>query len=126
LIKLYPYYFTYTNPIFGSAESANKIVGQKPFGLGIWELKNRLISKYGDNISIGFIDKKPMSMIYKNSKLFDIREAGTGSYDIIILGPNEVMPINVVNGKYKFEQVDSMYINGLKFWRIYQKVYEQN
>lgn len=122
LVKLYPYYFTYTNPIFGPAEKANRIVGQKPFGLGIWELKNRLTEKYGDDLALGFIDRKPMSMIYPNSKLFDIRETGTSKYDLIILGPNEQMPKNVTGGKYKFAQDDAMYINGLEFWRIYRKV----
>ncbi len=122
LISLYPYYFTYTNFIFGSANNANKIVGQKPFGIGIWELKNRLIEKHGKNVPLGFIDRKPMSMIYKNSQLFDIRETGTGKYDLIILGPNEKMPENVTDGKYSFIQDDAMYINGLEFWRIYKKV----
>lgn len=122
LIKLYPYYFTYTNPFFGSVESANKIVGQKPFGIGIPELKSRIEIKYGQNVSLGFIDKKPMSMIYKNSKLYDIRETGTKKYDLIILGPNEEMPENVTEGQFKFVKDNSIYINGLEFWRIYKKV----
>jgi len=119
LVKLYPYYFTYTNPLFGSAENANKIIGQKPFGIGIPELKSRLVAKYGNGISLGFIDKKPMSTIYPNSKLFDIRETGTSKYNLIILGPNEEMPKNVTSGKFTFVQDDAMYINGLEFWRIY-------
>lgn len=121
LVTVYPYYFTYTNPVFGSATQANSIVGQKPFGLGIWELKNRLTEKYGKDVALGFIDRKPMSTIYKNSKLFDIRETGTSKYDLIVLGPNEQMPKNVLGGKYKFVQDDAMYINGLEFWRIYAK-----
>lgn len=119
LLKLYPYYFTYTNPFFRSAENANRIIGQKPFGIGIPELKSQLIKKYGEDVSLGFIDKKPMSMIYQNSKLFDIRETGTSKYNLIILGPNEEMPQNVLDGKFKFVQDDAMYINGLEFWRIY-------
>lgn len=124
LVTLYPYYFTYTNPILGSPERANNIVGQKPFGLGIWELKNRLTGKYGTDVALGFIDRKPMSMIYKNSKLFDIRETSTSKYDLIVLGPNELMPENVLEGKDSYSQVDSMYINGLEFWRIYRKIVE--
>lgn len=119
LVKLYPYYFTYTNPLFGSAENANKIIGQKPFGIGIPELKSLLVAKYGKDAPLGFIDKKPMSMIYPNSKLFDIRETGTSKYNLIILGPNEEMPENVTGGKFTFVQDDTMYINGLEFWRIY-------
>lgn len=119
LVKLYPYYFTYTNPLFGSAEQANKIIGQKPFGIGIPELKSRLVAEYGKNVPLGFIDKKPMSMIYPNSKLFDIRETGTSKYNLIILGPNEEMPENVVSGKFTFVQDNAMYINGLEFWRIF-------
>ena len=122
ILKLYPYYFTYTDPLFGSAEKANKIVGQKPFGLGIPELKDRLIKKYGSGLTLGFIDRKPMSMIYANSKLFDIRESGTSKYNLIVLGPNEEMPENVTDGKFSFVLEDVMVINGLEFWRIYRKV----
>jgi hypothetical protein len=122
LVTLYPYYFTYTNPLFGPAENANKIIGQKPFGIGIPELKTRLETKYGSNVPLGFIDKKPMSMIYPNSKLFDIRETGSSKYNLIILGPNEELPEKVTDGKYNFIQDDAMYINGLEFWRVYKKV----
>ncbi len=121
LVAYYPYYFTYTNPLFGSPNQANNIVGQKPFGLGVWELKQFIVKKYGKDVPLGFIDRKPMSMIYKNSKLFDIRETGTSKYDLIVLGPNESMPANVTKGKMAFTKVDSMYINGLEFWRIYKK-----
>ena len=121
LVTYYPYYFTYTNPLFGSATQANNIVGQKPFGVGIWELKQFIGKNYGKDIPLGFIDRKPMSMIYKNSKLFDIRETGTSKYDLIVLGPNEVMPPTVTEGKFTFTKVDSVFINGLEFWRIYQK-----
>jgi len=121
LVKYYPYYFTYTNPLFGSATQANNLVGQKPFGTGIWELKQFIARNYGKDIPLGFIDRKPMSMIYKNSKLFDIRETGTSKYNLIVLGPNEIMPPNVAKGKFTFTKADSMYINGLEFWRIYEK-----
>lgn len=121
IIKNHPYQFTYTNPLFGPPEQANKLVGQKPFGMGIWELKKFIEKKYGKNIPLGFIDRKPMSMIYPNSKLFDIRETGTGKYDLIILGPNESFPSNVAEGRHTFAKTNAIYINGLEFWRIYAK-----
>jgi 4-amino-4-deoxy-L-arabinose transferase-like glycosyltransferase len=120
-LKLYPYYFTYTNPVFGSATAANAIVGQKPFGIAIPELKQLLAQRYGANVPLGFIDRKPMAMIYPNSKVFDIREAGTANYTLLILGPNEPLPENVLTGKYKFALDYTMYINGLDFWRVYKK-----
>ncbi|MFH1295634.1 MAG: glycosyltransferase family 39 protein [bacterium] len=122
LIRFYPYYFTYTNPVLGTTEQANKIVGQKPFGVGIPELKTLITENYGENVPLGFIDRKPMSMIYQNSKLFDIRETGTGRYDLVILGPNEIMPEQVVAGEYKFSLDRTLYINGLAYWRIYKKL----
>lgn len=121
IVTFYPYYFTYTNPFFGSSENANRIIGQKPFGLGIPMLKETLINKYGEDITIGFIDRKPMSMIFPNSKLFDIRVDGTKKFNIIVLGPNENMPENVLGSKNTFTQNSSMYINGLEFYRIFTK-----
>ena len=121
LIAFYPYYFTYTNPVFGSTENANRIIGQKPFGVGIPELKNLIVSRYGANVGLGFIDKKPMSMIYPNSKLFDIRVDGTKKYDLIVLGPNEVMPENVIQSQLKYKLDYNLYINGLAYWRVYKK-----
>lgn len=121
IVTYYPYYFTYTNPLLGSATQTNKLVGQKPFGIGIWGLKQLITKNHGKDIPLGFIDRKPMSMIYKNSKLFDIRETGISKYDLIVLGPNEVLPSNVTEGKFAFTKVDSMYINDLEFWRIYTK-----
>lgn len=116
-----PYQFTYTSPLFLSSENANKIVAQKPFGMGIPKLKERIVSKYPEYPNIGFIDKKPMSMIYKNSQLFDIRVDGTKKYELIILGPNEKFPENVENSPSKFIKTDAFYINGLEYYRIYVK-----
>ena len=83
IIRLYPYYFTYTSPLFLSAQTANRIIAQKPFGVGIPELKEVIFKYYGDYPTLGFIDAKPMRAIYMNSRIFDIREAGTKRYDIV-------------------------------------------
>lgn len=120
LLAYYPYYFTYTNPLFGSAPQADKILGQKPFGIGMWELRNFILLRYGE-VNLGFIDRKPMSTIYRSSKIFDIREYGTSKYDLIVLGPNESIPEKVTEGKYKFSPDYAIYINGLEYWRIYNK-----
>lgn len=125
LIAFYPYYFTYTNPLFGSAQNANKIIGQKPFGIGIWEVKEYIQKNYKQKPSVGFIDRKPMSMIYPNSKIFDIREYGPGNYDLIILGPNEEMTTKVLQSPHEFKKVHSIYINNLEYWRIYEKIPQQ-
>lgn len=119
-IKLFPYYFTYTSPIFGSAENANRIVGQKSFGIGIFDLKKFILQKYGNYPKLGFYDMKPMQSIYPNSKIFDIRIYGVGKYDLIILGINEEMPERIEQQKV-FVKDSSLYINGLEYWRIYVK-----
>lgn len=121
LATFYPYYFTYTSPIFGSPKTANSIVGQKPFGVGIPELKDFLDANYGENLELGFIDTKPMKTIYGNSRVHDIRVEGTRTYDYLILAINEEFPEKVYEGEYSFEKDSSIFINGLEYWRIYVK-----
>ena len=141
IFTYYPYYFTYTSPLFGSAQNANKIIGQKPFGIGIPALKDFILNRYDSRncmklvqgVScflqftgqkyprLGFIDTKPMKAIYPSSKVFDVRVNGTSDYDILVLGPNEETPQEVLEGERKFIYDTSMYINGLEFWRLYVK-----
>lgn len=124
IILLHPYQFTYTSYLFGSAQSANNVVGQKPFGVGIVELKNKLINDYGYFASFGFIDTKPIRTIYPNSRVSDIRINGISDYDVLVLAINEEMPEKVLESSTKFKLNDIFYINGLPYWRIYVKSYE--
>lgn len=121
LFHFFPFYFIYTNPLFGTSENANKIIGQKSFGVGIYDLKLQINSKYGEP-RLGFIDTKPMEAIYPNSKVFDIRVTGAGDYDLLILGINENMPADILKSKTKFVKSSSVYINDLEYWRVYEKV----
>ncbi|MFZ2664535.1 MAG: glycosyltransferase family 39 protein [Patescibacteria group bacterium] len=126
LIKIYPYYFTYTSPLFINSQIANKIVAQKPFGIGIHNLKDFIVKKYGNSKNlmtpkIAFIDTKPMKAIYPNSKAFDVRVSGPGQYDLLVLGVNEDIPEDIKDSKYTFEKDSSIWINGLEYWRIYVK-----
>ncbi len=121
LVKVFPYYFVYTSPLFGSAQNANKIVGQKPFGMGIPDLLNFIDTRYGPDVNLGFIDTKPMRAIYPNSKVFDIRVDGASNYDLLILGINEEIPDDILDSAYTFNKTYSYYINGLEYWRVYEK-----
>jgi hypothetical protein len=40
----------------------------------------------------------------------------------MVLGPNKEPPPSVVNSGVRFRYKNSMYINGLEFWRIYKKM----
>ena len=116
----YPYQFTYFSPLVGNAKNAHWIIAQKPFGIGVPLLKNRIISNYGF-ASLAFYDPKPMSMIYPSSKIFDIEIDGTRNYDIIVLGPNEKIPASVLKSGNIFDFDEAIHINGLDYWRIYVK-----
>ena len=60
IIKIFPWYFTYTSPIFGSTLFANRIIGQKSFGVGIPDLKKYILETYKDEPKLGFYDTQPM------------------------------------------------------------------
>jgi hypothetical protein len=120
LVTVSPYYFTYYSPLFINASIANSVVAQKPFGVGVSELKDYVVAKYG-NVKLGFIDTKPMETIYPSSKVFDSRVEGSSKYDLLILGPNEEIPENVLDDEISFKQDSTIIINGLDYWRIYVK-----
>lgn len=120
-IKLFPYLFTYTSPLVGSSATANRIVAQKPFGVGIYELRQHIFDRYGYFPSLGFIDKKPMAAIYMNSRIHDIRVSGTSDYGLLVMAINEEIPQEVLDSGVKFVKDSSVYINGLEYWRIYVK-----
>ena len=121
ILTLFPYYFVYTSPLFISSVNANSIIAQKPFGVGIHDLRSALTTRYGPDVKLGFIDTKPMKAIFPNSQVQDIRVTGTNDYDVLILGVNEDFPENITNADAKFEKDFSFYINGLEYWRAYVK-----
>jgi 4-amino-4-deoxy-L-arabinose transferase-like glycosyltransferase len=128
IVEIFPYLFTYTSPLFGSSVSANNIIGQKSFGMGLFELKDYILSNYGqytrkgeDVPRLGFYDTKPMKAIYPNSRVFDVRVNGPSDYDILVLTINEKMPEEIVESPEVYEKSSSLYINELEYWRIYVK-----
>jgi hypothetical protein len=120
-ITYFPDQFIYTNPLFGSSTQANKIIGQKSFGLGIFEVKKELESRYGSQVKVGFIDTKPIKAIYPNSLVSDIRINGVSDYDVLVLAVNEEIPQKVLKTGVKFTKDHSIYIHGLEYWRFYVK-----
>ncbi len=122
LINLFPYYFVYASQLSGGPVLANSLIAQKPFGQGVVWLKDYLLDKYGEPKNVGIYDRKPLSMIYPNSKLFDVREYDPTKYDILVLAVNEEIPEKVENGDAAFNLMNILYINNLPYWRIYEKV----
>jgi hypothetical protein len=117
----FPWYFTYTSPVFGNASNANRIVAQKPFGVGVHDLKNFIIQKYGSYPRLGFIDIKPMKAIYPNRRIFDIREQKPYDDSLVVLGINETFE-GKSEGYADAFVLDAVFrINGLDYWRIYKK-----
>lgn len=126
IFRIFPWYFTYVSPIFISTSRANSIIGQKSFGVGVPDLKKVIEAKYipiyGKEPSLGFYDTQPIRAIYPNSKIYDVRVYGPGSYDLLVLTINEDMPEKVVESdEYNFKKDHSIWINGLEYWRIYVK-----
>ncbi|MBI2414968.1 hypothetical protein HYV31_04005 [candidate division WWE3 bacterium] len=116
----FPYYFTYTNPLLGTPQYVHEnILAQKPFGIGMYAVKDLIVEKYGSTRDIALIDPKPMMSIYNKDHVYYVDVVGTRVFDTLILGVNEKMPGKVTKGKFEFIKSDSIYINGLEYWRIY-------
>ena len=125
-LTLYPYYFTYTNPLFGSPQYVHEnILAQKPFGLGVFELRDYIYENFGEDVRIGLIDPKPFFHIHDKDKLKYLRIDGTSSYEVLVLGVNEEMPGRIYESEYDFNYYGSIYINGLEYWKVYARSAEK-
>lgn len=120
LLRSFPHYMTYTNPLIGDAEDGNRIVGQKLFGIGVYDLRQHIIDTYGTTHEIAINDPGPTQSIY-DWEVFDIFVRHPNGYDYAILGPNKQLPPSVQNSGVKFVYDSSVYINGLEFWRVFVK-----
>ncbi|MBU0534857.1 hypothetical protein KKC62_01625 [Patescibacteria group bacterium] len=122
LYKLFPHYLLYNSPIYGDASVGNEIIGQKLFGIGVFELRDKIIFRFGEKAKIGASDFEPLASIYKGGYVDNVLVAHPNSYNVMVLGPNKPFPPSMKNEPtIKFYKVDSVYINGLEFWRIYHK-----
>jgi hypothetical protein len=117
IIYFMPYLFLYYSPIFLKYENVNSIVGQKSFGQGIVNLRDKIVSDYG-NPDIGFYDVKPMETIYPNSKVFDIRNTGPSKVDLVVLSINEKLPKDY---QEKFKLYEKFYLIDIPLYEIYIK-----
>jgi len=79
------------------------------------------LDKYGSYPSLGFYDVKPMRTIYKASEIADVEINGISDYDLLILGPGEPFPEEVLESDVTFNLDETVEINGLEYWRIYVK-----
>jgi len=122
VIYFHPYQFLYYSPILGNFENAEKIIAQKSFGMGILELKEYILTNFGE-VSVGMYDIKPIETLYPNSKVFDIRETSTSKVDIVILSKNENLPTRYESS---FVLKDVFYIKDLPIYMIYIKNENKN
>lgn len=122
LYRLFPDYLMYNSPIIGNAAVGNEIIGTKLFGIGVFDLRNKIIARYGPRAKIGTSDFGPLKSIYPEGTVYNVLDVHPNDFKVMILGPNKPFPPSLKNEPtLLFYKVDSVYINGLEFWRIYQK-----
>ncbi|OGC50288.1 hypothetical protein A2716_03710 [candidate division WWE3 bacterium RIFCSPHIGHO2_01_FULL_40_23] len=117
LVQYFPYYFVYNSPLFGGPRVADRVIGQKSFGIGIFEVRDFIRKNYGF-VRVGFVDRKAMSTIYPNSMVFDARVYGAHNYDILVLDSDEIAP-DKTKGKFVYDK--TIKIAGINFWNFYVK-----
>ena len=116
LYTYFPYYFVYNSPLLGGPVKAEKVIGQKSFGIGIFEVRDFLLENYGF-VPVGFVDRKAMSAIYPSSMVWDARVSGPQHYTVLVLDSDEVAP----QSKDKFVYDKTIKIAGINFWNFYVK-----
>ncbi len=117
LISYFPYYFVYNSPLFGGGVMAEKIIGQKSFGVGIFAVRDFILKNYG-YINVGIIDRKGMAATYPSSMVFDARVYGSKRYSVLVLDSDDDLP-DELEGKFIYDK--SIMIGGVKFWNFYVK-----
>lgn len=119
----FPHLMTYINPIFGDANDGNKIIGQRLFGIGVYELREYMLTNYGPNQKIGIHEPGPFRSIYPGRRTYDILKVHPNSIKFMIIGINNDIPIGISReSSIRWKHIDSIYINGLEFWKIYKKI----
>ncbi len=117
LIAYFPYYFVYNSPLLGGNPSAEKTIGQKSFGIAVFEVRDFILNNYG-NVKVGLIDRKPIAQIYPNSMVFDARVIGPHNYDVLVLDSDDDAP-KKTQGKFVYSK--SIKIAGVNYWNFYVK-----
>ena len=82
-------------------------------------LRDDILRNFGPDVSIAFYDPKPFFWLWNRDQVKYAELDGTRDYQILVLGVNEEMPEKVLQGAYKFNYSNSIYINGLEYWKIY-------
>ena len=122
LYTIFPHYLMYTTPVFGDSKKSNEIIAQKLFGIGVFELRDKIVQRFGYKAAIAASDYGPLWSIYPNGKVSNVLDTHPNYFKIMVLGPNKPFPESLNNEtEYYFHYIDSVYINGLEFWRIYKK-----
>lgn len=117
LITYFPYYFVYNNPLFGGTRTAAWAVGQKSFGVGVFEVRDFIHDNY-PGAKVGMWDRKPLAAIYPGSSVLDVRVYGFSKYDILVLDNDDQIP---PKAKDAFVLDKSLNIGGIKLWNFYVK-----
>lgn len=126
LFKAFPHYLTYINPVIGDAGSGNKILGQKLFGIGVFDLRDFVVEKYGKGTKVSINDPGPLRSISGKTKVYNVFIEHPNSYTLMVLGPNKEFPPSIKKSGINLKHTQSIYINGLEFWRIFEKTSQTN
>ena len=122
LISIFPHYYTYVSPLAGGAKNAEKMIHQMLFGTGVFDLRDRIVEKYGESASVGMNNHKPFALIYPKGKVYDVLSEHPNSFRIMVLGLNKEMPESIQKDRsIKYKYIESIVINGLEFFRIYER-----
>jgi hypothetical protein len=108
--------------LFGTPEFVHKnIIAQKPFGMAAFELMDKIHTEFGYQEGVAFLDPKPFFYLHPKDKVKFTYTDGTSSFRVFVVGVNEEFPRRVYESKWVYNYYDSIYVNGLEYWKIYAR-----
>jgi hypothetical protein len=146
IYKFSPFEFLYYSPLFKDSVTANNVITQKNFGMGVIPFRNFVIERYGcfkgvpkypRNFkivlyngdykcpvvpgfpNIGISDSKAMVQVYGNSNTTDFRYNSSSTYELFVLAMGEDIPEDVKEKNVKFIKDASIYVDDIELWRVY-------
>lgn len=117
--RFFPYFYVYANPLLGGVAAQYRLVGIKPFGVGIIEVFNHISRDAAlTNKKMSILGPKSLEAVALNATVFKESRYCRCNYVVKFKGDLTGAPRQFYTD---YQLFDVVYINGLDYWYLYRK-----